>query len=48
MAKARFTDEQIAKILQQSKRVLLIRNYVNTINLVLVRCGAGKNSTQKA
>ncbi len=48
MAKARFTDEQIAEILQQSKRVHLIRIYVNTINLVLVRCGAGKNSTQKA
>ncbi len=48
MAKARFTDEQIAEILQQSKKVRLIKNYVNTINLVLVHCGAGKNSTQKA
>lgn len=39
MAKPRFTDEQIAEILQQSKEGRLIRSYVNTINLALARCG---------
>ncbi len=48
MAKPRFTDEQIAEILQQSKEGRLIRSYVNTINLALARCGAGKNSTLTA
>ncbi len=31
-----------------SQRGRLIRSYVNTINLALARCGAGKNSTLTA
>lgn len=48
MAKSRFTDKQIAEILQRSKEGHLIRSFVNTINLALTRCGAGKNSTLTA
>lgn len=48
MAKPRFTNEQIAEIYSSQKRGRLIRSYVNTINLALARCGAGKNSTLTA